>query len=273
MSASIQPGSVAGVGVAAVASLAPGRSFVLDLQAEAEPLARALGALPPLLDDERAAAIATWRGRMINETISARVFAALLQQALAAGVDGPWLRRIGDAITDELRHGRQCAAVVVALGGVARAEVTWLPPVPEHADAAPVEALARNVLSVGCLSETVAVALIGAERLRTGPAALRETLSNILADEVQHSRLGWELLEALLPRLDAAARARLDAYLEVALRHLIAHEQAHLPAVDAVPSAAAEAVGVCSGAEAHSLLRGAIDEVILPRLSQLGIAA
>ncbi len=273
MSASVQVESAARGAIADVPGAGRDRSFVLDLQAEAEPLARALGALPPLSDDERDAAIATWRGRMINETISAQVFAALLQQALAAGLNGGWLRRIGDAITDELRHGRQCAALVVALGGSARAEVARLPAVPDHADADPAEALARNVLSVGCLSETVAVALIGAERLRTGHAALRETLSAILADEVQHSRLGWELLEALLPRLSAAARARLDAYLEVALRHLIAHEQAHLPAADSVPSAAAEAVGVCGGAEAHSLLYGAIDEVILPRLRQLGIAA
>lgn len=247
-------------------------AIVIDLRAEAARLAPTLGTLPELTAAERTAAIGTWRGRMVNETISARVFASLLQQALAAGLDGSWLRRIGDAITDELRHGRACAAVVVALGGEARAEIAALTPVPQHEDAGPIEALLRNALSIGCLSETVAVALIGAERLRTGPATLEQTLSAILADEVQHARLGWELLEALLPTLDAEARARLDAYLEVALRHLVAHELAHLP-TGTPPSPAAVAVGVCDGAEARSLLFDTLRDVILPRLEQLGLAA
>lgn len=253
------------------AAAAAGAGFVLDLRAEAEPLARALGPLPSLSPPERDAAIATWRGRMVNETLSARVFAALLPQAMAAGLAGGWLRRLGDAIGDELRHGRMCAAVVVALGGEARAEVATLQPVPAHLDAGPAEALARNALSVGCLAETVAVALISAERLRAGPPSLQDTLTAILADEVQHSRLGWELLQVLLPRLDAGDRARLDAYLEVALRHLVAHELAHLPPAHAAPSAAAEALGVCSGAEARALLWEAIETVIVPRLGELGL--
>ena len=116
------------------------------------------------------------------------------------------------------------------------------------------------------------MALIGAERLRAGPVALEQTLSAILADEVQHARLGWELLEALLPALDADARARLDAYLEVALRHLVAHELAHLPR-GAAPSARAMDVGVCDGDEARALFFDTVSEVIVPRLEQLGLAA
>lgn len=246
--------------------------IVIDLQTEAGKLAPGLGALPELTEAERGAAIATWRGRMVNETISARVFAVVLEQALAAGLDGTWLRRIGDAIGDELRHGRACAAVVVALGGEARAEIAALATVPRHDDAGPVEALLRNALSVGCLSETVAVALIGAERLRAGPASLQQTLSAILADEVQHAKLGWDLVETLLPTLDTAARARLDAYLEVALRHLVAHELAHLP-LGPAPSEQAEAVGVCDGGEARALFHATLSDVIVPRLEQLGLAA
>jgi hypothetical protein len=247
-------------------------AIAIDLRGEASKAASLLGVMPDLSAAERAAAIATWRGRMVNETISARVFAVLLQQALDAGLDGTWLRRIGDAIGDELRHGRSCAAVVVALGGEALAEVASLAPVPRHEDAGPVEALLRNALSIGCLSETVAVALIGAERLRAGPPALERTLSAILADEVQHAKLGWDLLEALLPRLDAEAQRRLGDYLEVAMRHLVAHELAHLPHGPA-PTAAAQDVGVCDGAEARALFFDTVSEVIVPRLEQLGLPA
>ncbi|MEY3015625.1 MAG: hypothetical protein RIT45_4360 [Pseudomonadota bacterium] len=242
----------------------------LDLRQAAAEGARALGPLPALDDDARTAAIATWRGRMVNETISSRVFAALVAPMLRVPEAAPFLPRVAEAIADELRHGRQCAAVVAALGGEACAELDALPEVPAHEDASPRVALLRNLLSVSCLSETVAVALIGAERLRAGPEALRETLGAILADEVAHARLGWELCAALLPQTDADERARLGAYLEVAFRHLLAHELAHLP-MGAAPSEAAVAVGVCDPEEARSLFFDTVEEVVVPRLEQLGL--
>ncbi|MCB9738915.1 MAG: ferritin-like domain-containing protein [Deltaproteobacteria bacterium] len=245
-------------------------AFRLDLRDAAAEGAKALGTLPPLTATEREAAIATWRGRMVNETISSRVFAALLPQALLVPEATPFLPQIADAIADELRHGRQCAAVVAALGGDAEAEIAALPEVPRHEDAGPVEALLRNLLSVSCLSETVAVALIGAERLRAGPDALQKTLGTILADEVQHARLGWELVAVLLPLLDDAARGRMEDWLVVAFRHLVAHELAHLPEGPA-PTEAAVAVGVCDPSEARSLFFATVQDVIVPRLEQLGL--
>lgn len=242
----------------------------LDLRAVAAAGVDALGALPELTRAERAAAIATWRGRMVNETISSRVFAALLPQVLAVPEATAFLPQVADAITDELRHGRQCAAVVAALGGEAHAEIAALPPVPLHEDAGPREALLRNVLSVCCLSETVAVALIGAERLRAEPPGLHATLSAILADEVAHARLGWELCAALLPACDAAERERLGAWLRVAFRHLVAHELAHLP-LGPAPTAAAVAVGVCDALQARELFVETVEQVIVPRLEQLGL--
>ena len=47
----------------------------LDLTREALDVDLQLGELP-LTDDERSLAIDTWRGRMLNEHVSARVFAA-----------------------------------------------------------------------------------------------------------------------------------------------------------------------------------------------------
>ena len=59
----------------------------------------------------------------------------------------------------ERRHGVLCGAVVEALGGEARAEVPERAPFPDHGDVSPREGALRNVLSVACLSETVAVSL------------------------------------------------------------------------------------------------------------------
>ncbi|MCA9688919.1 MAG: ferritin-like domain-containing protein [Myxococcales bacterium] len=244
----------------------------LDLRAQAAEIGLVIDPGEALDERGRASAIATWRGRMVNEHVSARVFAALIPQMMAASVDPGLQAEVADMIADELRHARMCAAVVAALGGEAIAELGPLAPVPAHEDVGPLEGLLRNILSISCMSETVAVALIDAERRKAGPAPLARTLREILADEVRHARFGWRLLEALGPTLDAALRARLDDYLTVAFAHLRAHELAHLPARPA-PSAAAEAVGVCDGHDARRLFFDTVEQVIVPGLEEHGFQA
>lgn len=246
----------------------------LDLRRQAAALADRLDGLDltALGERDRLSAIATWRGRMVNEHVSARVFAGLVPQLMRAEVDADLHEEVAAMISDELRHARLCAAAVHALGGDAVAELPPITAIPEHEDATPIEALLRNVISVGCLSETVAVALIDGERLRTPNPALAGLLQEILADEVAHARFGWRFLEATAGALDPATRERLDGYLEVALRHLIAHELAHLPARPA-PSAAAEAIGVCDGNDARALFFDTLREVIVPGLTAHGFRA
>jgi hypothetical protein len=227
-----------------------------------------LGALDPRA---RASAIATWRGRMINEHVSARVFAALTGQLARAGLPGP-SRAAAGMVVDEHRHAELCAAVVESLGGEARAALPDLPDVPEHPDADPLEAALRNVLSISCLSETVAVALIDAERRAAGPAALTDLLAAIVADEVQHARAGWRLLEQLAPRLGPGLREHLSDYLVLAFAHLVEHELAHLPP-RAAPSPAAEAIGVCDGLGARQLFFATVEQVIVPGLQAHGLDA
>lgn len=219
----------------------------------------------------RATAIATWRGRMINEHVSARVFTTLEQQLLRAGLprhSSAAARMVGD----EHRHAELCAAVVEVLGGEAIADLPQLPEVPEHADADPTEAVLRNVVSISCLSETVAVALIDAERRAAGPPALADLLTAIVADEVQHARSGWRLLEDLAPRLTPALRERIDDYLVLAFAHLVEHELAHLPPRPS-PSPAAEAIGVCDGLGARQLFFATVEQVIVPGLQAHGLDA
>ncbi|MCB9748813.1 MAG: ferritin-like domain-containing protein [Myxococcales bacterium] len=248
----------------------------LDLTRESAALAAELEREAPelaaLSSDARASAIETWRGRMVNEHASARVFAGLIPQLMRAELDAGRQAEVAEMIADELRHARQCAAVVAALGGAPIGELPALSDVPAHADAEPLEGLLRNIISVSCMSETVAVALISAERMNTGPAALKRVLGDILADEVQHARFGWRLLEELAPRLPAAMKRRLGVYLVTAFAHLREHELAHLPARPA-PSRAAEAVGVCDGHEARRLFLDTVRDVIIPGLEDHGLPA
>lgn len=241
---------------------------LLDLREAARQKLPDLPHLPHL----RPAAIATWRGRMVNEYQSSLVFGSLARQAERAGLATHLSEELREFEAEERRHGVLCGSVVEALGGDARSQVATPRALPGHASCAPLEAFLRNLLSVSCLSETVAVALIGAERLEMPEGSLRELLSRIWADEIGHARFGWRVVQELLPQLDRPTLGRLSFYLRVALRHLELHELAHLP-LASTPPAEGVALGLCSGPDARTLLYQTIDLAILPQLAALGLAA
>lgn len=240
----------------------------LDLRDEARRFMPAVTELPHL----REAAIGTWRGRMINEHSSARVFDGLATQFEAANEHELAVEVRGFA-SEERRHGVLCGAVVEALGGKAYAEIPDGDVYPAHEDASSaLEAALRNMLSICCLSETVAVSLIGAERIEMPDGELRELLTTIYADEVGHSRFGWRTLGKLAPKLDASLKDRLGEYLEVAFEHLVEHELGHLPESSQPPPEGA-ILGLCSGSDARKLFFDTVNEVIVPGLEVHGIPA
>jgi hypothetical protein len=197
----------------------------LDLRAFAEkhPLLPegARLATSDLTEQELEAARGNWRERLVSEYASARVFAGLVPLLMKAGVDHEHVTEVARMIEEEITHARLCAQVVAALGGSASAPLPPLEPIVAGVPGDPVEIALSAVLSIGCSSETVAVALVECERQRAGHPALRDVLSRILSDEVGHARFGWRLLDELLPSLSAAARARLSAYLVGCFAHQI----------------------------------------------------
>jgi hypothetical protein len=244
------------------------KSTVLDLRALARDARPTLPVLPALVD----AAVGTWRARMINEYGSAEVFVALADQLARAGLHehkGEVLR----FADEERRHGVLCGAVVEALGGEAIGEITTQHDMPAHDDAPrPLEAVLRNVISICCMSETVAVALIGAERFAMPKGELRDLLTRIWADEIGHARFGWRLLARVAQALDDAARERLGDWLEVAFAHLVEHELAHLP-LAASPPPEGIVYGLCNGAEARRLFADTVAHAIVPGLAAHGLPA
>ena len=241
--------------------------LMLDLRREA-------ATVRPLVPDHphlREAAVRTWTGRMVNEHGSARVFEGLAEQLEAAGVDRAEVERCREFAREERRHGALCGAVVEALGGEARAKGLPLADYPAHEDVGPLEAALRNMLSICCLSETVAVALIGAERLEMPDGELRELLTEIYADECGHANFGWRLLGELLPE-DPQMRERLGDYLAVAFHHLEEHELAHLPVGAEWPDEGAE-LGLCNGRDARALFFATVEDIIIPGLEHRGLPA
>ncbi len=217
------------------------------------------------------AVIATWRGRMINEHGSSHVFDGLATQLAALGRT-PDAEQCRGFAAEEREHGMLCGAVVEAVGGAALAEVPPPSILPTHPDTTPRAAVVRNVISICCLSETVAVALIGAERLEMPDGPLRTLLERIWADEVGHARFGWRYLANQLGELDASELDAVARYLPLAFGHLEAHELAHIPVTTSWPDEAV-AYGLCDGADARLLFYETVSEVIVPQLEAHGLPA
>ena len=209
---------------------------------------------------------------MVNEHGSARVFEGLAAQLEQVGISDEDLARLRSFADEERRHGVLCGAVVEALGGEAVAPALAVIPYPMHEEVDPLEAALRNLLSISCLSETIAVSLIGAERLEMPEGELKELLTRIYAEECGHSNFGWRLLETLLGMGDDDLRRRLGEYLVVAFAHLEQHELRHLPLNAEVPPGGA-ALGLCSGTDARALFYATVERIIVPGLESRGLPA
>ncbi|MBL0197746.1 MAG: ferritin-like domain-containing protein [Myxococcales bacterium] len=263
-------------GRASSPSLSRGPSGAPTLSLHAAIARRAALTLPELglSERERRAVLESWRARVGSEYASARVFAALVPQAMAAGLDADSVHALTEMAAEELDHAVRCARVVVALGGagaLAECALPALPEVPTHADASPLEALLRNVLDVSCISETVAVALVGSERELAATPELEAELAAILADEVGHARFGWRLLEVATPSLTPRARTRLGAYLACALRERVDSFAPFLGHPEA--SRAAQSLGAPAGPATFQVFVETIEQITVPGLERLGLPA
>lgn len=225
----------------------------------------------------REAAVVTWRARMVNEHRSSAVFAGLVPQMIEASSGFDLQTAALRAAGDEIFHATLCADVVRAFGGVPMAEAEpELTPVPRHPDVDPAERLLRNLLFVGCLSETVAVGLLTEEHALATDPWVRTVLEVILADEVAHAKLGWQFVSAVAPTLDDDARRRTSAYLRVAFAYLVARELPLLPVSPPLPDAdvrARESAGLCSGDTARGIFFDTLATVVVPQLDALGFDA
>ncbi len=225
----------------------------------------------------REAAIVTWRARMVNEHRSSSVFAGLLPQLIEASSALDVQTAVLTAATDEIVHATLCGDVVKAFGAepIAQAEPD-LTPLPRHTKVDALERVVRNVMFVGCLSETVAVALLEEERALAHEPWIERVLETILADEIAHARLGWQFVAMNLPNLADGARERLAAYLRVSFAYLERRELELLPVsppLDGDLVRQRESLGLCSGSTARGLFFDTLETVIVPRFEDMGIAA
>ncbi len=234
-------------------------------------------ALPPeLLERARA----TWAHRAQTELRSVQVMTRFLGELLGAGDPLEVYAGAAAAVIDEIRHTALCVGVVEALGVQPRLpEPLEEPQHPEFSALPPAQRALGTAVSMLLVSETLSVALIEDLRARCSHPTLRAVLDATLADETEHDAFGWHYVRTSLSRFDQAGVefARLCA--ETALEpHLadVARVVGRLAAperrLEAWPEPELAALGLMSDERQALVLRRAIDDVLLPRLRELGIA-
>jgi hypothetical protein len=219
---------------------------------------------------------ATWLARMVHEHHSSAVFSRLLPQLIEAEATLDLKTSVLRMAMDELRHAGLCGGVVEALGGTAEVTTSLTTePLPDHPNCTAREIALRNVLFVGCLSETVSIALLHEEHALAKEPLIARVLEQLAADEVLHAKLGWAFLAETWPLLDAAARERTERYLPVALRYLEEKMLAAMPLardpIDDALRAELRALGVTPADDARELYRETVGTVIRPQLAAHGL--
>ncbi len=225
-------------------------------------------------DRAKEIAILNWRERMVHEHRSAQTFSNLLPLLVHAESSLDFKTVVLRSAMDELRHAALCGQVVSMLGGDPSAPADLRPEPPTlHANVSTAEQALRNLVFVGCISETVAVGLLTEERDMATEPFVRRVLTQLLADETLHARVGWAYLREVWPTLDDAQRARTNDYVGRALGY---YEQCVIAATipgqfDDALLEEGRALGFSEPTNAKSLAWQAIDEVVIPELESVGL--
>jgi len=231
------------------------------------PLPGADPTIAALTAEERAIATAVWAGRAESELRAAGSFAFIAEVLAAAGAPADLVSLARRAIADEQRHAQICWRVATALAGRAIPAPRRLPvPIPRHRGASTELRRVLHIVGQSCLNETTGSAFL--ELCRAGATAplASAALHELLADEIDHARIGWAFVAS--PAVDAGARAELAAWLPELVAMNLAAWRAR-PRYAVTPAIVAQ--GCPSWDAVDAAVVGAIDDLVLPGFALVGV--
>jgi hypothetical protein len=156
-----------------------------------------MSAHPPSLDEiVRARVGATWAFRTRAEIEATARFARMATELQEVGATPFVVRGAHDAAADEARHRDLCAKIAGKWGHPNALDHT--PPRTRigRSEMDPRDRLLWEMVSVGCIGETMNTALMTRCLEVARHEEIRTTLHELLRDEVVHARLGWAHLAA-----------------------------------------------------------------------------
>jgi len=147
---------------------------------------------------------ALWSFRAHAELEAAARFqrlAVLLHETGARGVVVDMARAAAD---DERRHHVRCYALAHRFGVPVTTSTEPVASALQTGGCAPAEQVLYEAVAMGCVTETLSTALLLEMRAAATDDEVRDTVDEILRDEVEHARLGWAHVAAEVSRRDLA---------------------------------------------------------------------
>jgi hypothetical protein len=171
------------------------------------------------------------------------------------------------AVEDEPRHAELCRRLAEAYaGGPVSSPAPPEVEVPRHDGVDPALRSHLHVVAMCCINETIACGFVEACLDAADGPLVKAIHREHLSDEIHHARVGWAHLAS--PRIDAATRAAIGAWLPRLLDANLKHWEARialLPA-DGVPGHAFPPVPALVAAA-----RAAVETLVLPGFDHVGV--
>jgi hypothetical protein len=223
-----------------------------------------------LSDAERTELAGMWAFRARGEHATAAQYADLAGRLQAAGADAGISGRVAAAAADETRHRELCAGMAAKLRhpplGFADGRPVRIAPhgLPEAGR------IAYEMVALFCVTESINATLLLRSWQRATDEAARAALHSLLADEVEHSRIGWAYLSS-----EPGWRAELAAGLPIMLGAAIHDGGGDGPFLAARTRAPESPALAAHGLLGQDGLRGvfleALNDVVLPGLELCGV--
>jgi len=220
-----------------------------------------------LSPSERATLAAMWAFRARGERDTAAQYEALGGRLQASGADAAVIARVVAAAADEARHHDVCAEMAAQLQqSPMRASPAKVPRIaPHYLDGG--ARLAYEVVALFCVTESINATLLLRSWQQATDDATRAALHQLLADEVEHSRIGWGYLAQ-----EPGWRDELAVGLPLMLA-AATHDDDFLSAsVPPVTSPALVAHGLLPQSALREVFLEAMHDVVLPGLELCGVA-
>lgn len=184
----------------------------------------------------------------------------------ASGADEPVLTIAREAIADEEHHARICAALAARYRGDAeRWPGDQIAPLPLFVPSAPGLRLVLLVTTACCVNETLACNVLEGQLRESKSPIVRAGYQSILADEIDHGRMGWAHLGSRWVTKEQRDEIGywLPRLLEARFRELFDPHP--------LPGAGCEAHGILPRSERQSLIRVGLEEVVFPGFRHIGV--
>lgn len=164
-----------------------------------------LAACPPLDAHDQVVLAAHFTAAGLAEHASIAAFARFALELLALGAPAELVEACTRAMTDEIRHARDCFALASRYTGapVGPGPLTMDGVLTESID---LVAVARSVIAEACVGETLAAVSAAVAAEAAHDPEVRRILAGIAEDELRHAELGWRFLRWALDHASADER-------------------------------------------------------------------